>query len=195
MRKLESDVAEKQTATPLLSNKFTSTLGSKTQQLRWNADQMTWCLADEDLLTPYFHPHLSIDDVVRHFNKYNEDCERFKGRKLRVYLLSLVRVDSPDCKDPWYIRVDRKYMVGSRIKRRVHDFSSIYSAITLVMEDGTIQLARVFAVVYLEWLKRPRKHVGLVEVLQKEKNTVVSIMIYFSRRYLLTLDSLCDYQS
>jgi len=173
MRKLESDVAEKQTATPLLSNKFTSTTGSKTQQLRWKADQMTWCLAEEDLLTPYFHPHLSIDDVVRHFNKYNEDCERFKGRKLRVYLLSLVRVDSPDCKDPWYIRVDRKYMVGSRIKRRVHDFSSIYSAVTLVLEDGSIQLARVFAVVYLEWLKKPRKRGGLVEI-QEDKNTVVS---------------------
>jgi hypothetical protein len=41
------------------------------------------------------------------------------------------------------------------------------------LEDGSIQLARVFAVVYLEWLKKPRKRGGLVEI-QEDKNTVVS---------------------
>lgn len=147
------------------ANKFTSTQGSKTQLLKWNSECRKYELQDQHLLFPYFHPCLSFEDVIKPFHAHG-DMDRFKGRNLQLYLLSLLRVDSPSSEDPWYIRVDRSYKVGSRLKRRIHDCSSIYSAISLTSADGSMRLARVFAIVYIQWLKRSPK------AEEEEKNNV-----------------------
>jgi hypothetical protein len=89
--------------------------------------------------------------------------------------LSILRVEPPGCVEPlssdepldseespghetvWYIRVNREHQVDSRIKKTFHDVNSIYSGITLKLSDGSIQLARVLAIVYIEWDKKSKK--------------------------------------
>jgi hypothetical protein len=84
-----------------------------------------------------------------------------------------VRVEPPGCVKPlsleepalnseeptghetvWYIRVDREHKVDSRLKKTFHDVNSIYSGISLKLQDGSSQLARVLAIVYCEWDKK-----------------------------------------
>jgi hypothetical protein len=64
----------------------------------------------------------------------------------------------------WYIRVDREHQVDGRIKKSFHDVNSIYSGILLKLPDGSTKLARVLAIVYIEWDKRKKngeKHVSV----------------------------------
>jgi hypothetical protein len=173
MQKMETERSnahneERSTTRPegeTISNRFTSTQGSKTQLLKWNSERRKFELQDHQLLFPYFHPCLSFEDVIKPFHAHG-DMDRFKGRNLQLYLLSILRVDGPGSEDPWHIRVDRSYKVGGRLKRRIHDFSSIYSAISLTSADGSVRLARVFAIVYIQWLKRSPK------AEEEEKNNV-----------------------
>jgi hypothetical protein len=164
------------------TNVFYSFPGSKTQELLWNAEDGCWGLQPQHLQTPYFHPALSQDDVTRPFNKFGSAAYRVQ-RNLRIYLLSIVRVEPPGCVKPlsheepalnseeptghetvWYIRVDREHQVDSRIKKTFHDVNSIYSGVLLKLPDGSTKLARVLAIVYIEWDKRKKigeKHVSV----------------------------------
>ena len=162
------------------SNVFYSFPGSKTQELLWNGDEGCWGLQSRHLHTPYFHPALSQDDITRPFKKFGSAA--YGERHLRIYLLSILRVEPPGCVKPlsreepldseeppghetvWYIRVDREHQVDGRIKKSFHDVNSIYSGILLKLSDGSTKLARVLAIVYIEWDKRKKngeKHVSV----------------------------------
>ena len=123
----------------------------------------------------FIHPFLSTTSRGL-FNGVRYGCKGYRGdRHLRIYLLSILRVEPPGCVEPlssdepldseespghetvWYIRVNREHQVDSRIKKTFHDVNSIYSGITLKLSDGSIQLARVLAIVYIEWDKKSKK--------------------------------------
>ena len=156
------------------TNVFYSFPGSKTQELLWNVENECWGLQPQHLHAPYFHPSLSLDNITRPFQRYG--CKGYRGdRHLRIYLLSILRVEPPGRVEPlssdepldseespghetvWYIRVDREHQVDGRIKKTFHDVNSIYSGITLKLSDGSTQLARVLAIVYTEWDKKSKK--------------------------------------
>ena len=164
---------DKGSASIPVSNVFYSFPGSKTQELLWNAESKCWGLQRKDLQAPFFHPSLSQDNATRPFQKFGTD-DYIKNRHLRIYLLSILRVEPPGCvqllsreepqyseeppchenKNVWYIRVDREHKVDSRLKKTFHDVNSIYSGISLKLQDGSSQLARVLAIVYCEWDKK-----------------------------------------
>ena len=166
-------------STSLACNEFESTPGSKTQQLLWDSSAERWTLQRQHLLSPYFHPCLSQEDVLAPVSKFGKSV-RHRGRKVKVFLLSLVRVKTPGRTEPWHIRVNRDYKVGSRITQRFHDVNSIYSGVLLRCDDGTTQLARVLAIVYVQ-----RDKAGPVP----EGESKIDVMV---RRYLLLLDSVAS---
>jgi len=128
-------------------NEFRCTRGTKKQELEWDGSSSTWELQRAHLLLPFYHPCLSLSFI---FDNLSFEHGQDVTAPMRVWLVEQLRVESTE-DDSWHIRCNPKLKKGSRLKKRVYDYASTYSCVSLHAEVGAAPiLARILAVICVE---------------------------------------------
>jgi hypothetical protein len=144
---LKDDIPAEANREERVVNEFRCTRGTKKQELEWDGSSSTWELQRAHLLLPFYHPCLSLSFIFGNLSfEHGQDVTE----PMRVWLVEQLRVESPE-DESWHIRCNPKFKKGSRLKKRVYDYASTYSCVSLHSEVDVVPiLARILAVICVE---------------------------------------------